>query len=234
MVSVWHPTGSISSLSGVFPGARGGKVVRIELRCRSLCDLNGKTMGKVYLGAFPGAEGWKDVLQLLREQNDKMEKLARALSVIRQGMLRNNPGSVKDSVNEATEVLSRMLNTQKCLPEEAGIPRRLSRVLLKIPRLCWSRTGDPSNTRGSFSGNKKLSGKRALSTWVCSWIEGLASANTCRSRPPKPSNVEPLLLGSCPTLVTPGKLREGCWQAWEIRSCFMQLWFGQLPLTTLL
>ena len=44
------------------------------------------------LGASPEAEGWKDVLQLLREQNEKMEKLARALSVIQRGMLRNNPG----------------------------------------------------------------------------------------------------------------------------------------------
>ena len=41
---------------------------------------------------------------------------ALALSVIQQGMLRNNPGHVKDSVNEATEVLSGMLNTHKCLP----------------------------------------------------------------------------------------------------------------------
>ena len=32
-------------------------------------------------------------------------------------MLRNNPGHVKDSVNEATEVLSGMLNTLKCLLE---------------------------------------------------------------------------------------------------------------------
>ena len=32
-------------------------------------------------------------------------------------MLRNNPGFVKDSVNEATEVLSGMLNTHKCLQE---------------------------------------------------------------------------------------------------------------------
>ena len=45
-----------------------------------------------------------------------MEKLARALSFIQQGM-RNNPGHVKDSVNEATEVLSGMLNTHKCLLE---------------------------------------------------------------------------------------------------------------------
>ena len=57
--------------------------------------------------------------------------------------------------------------------------------------LCWSQTGDPSNIRRSLSGNMKSSGKRALSTWVCSWIEGLALANTCRSRLPKPSNVGP-------------------------------------------
>ena len=46
-----------------------------------------------------------------------MEKLARALSAIQQGMLRNNPGHVKDSVSEATEVLSGMINTHKCLLE---------------------------------------------------------------------------------------------------------------------
>ena len=75
------------------------------------------TVGKVNLGVTSRAEGWKDVLQLLREQSNTMEKLARALSVIQQGMLRNNPGHVKDSVNEATEVLSGMLNTHKCLLE---------------------------------------------------------------------------------------------------------------------
>ena len=46
-----------------------------------------------------------------------MEVLARALSVIQQGMLRNYFGHVKDSVNEATEVLSGILNTHKCLLE---------------------------------------------------------------------------------------------------------------------
>ena len=46
-----------------------------------------------------------------------MERLARALSVIQQDMLRNNPNFVKDSVNEATEVLSNMLNNHKCLLE---------------------------------------------------------------------------------------------------------------------
>ena len=64
---------------------------------------------------------------------------------------------------------------------------------LKRPRLYWLRIGDPSNTQRSFSENMKLSGKRASSTWVCSWIEGLASANTCRSRLPRPCNVEKLV-----------------------------------------
>ena len=63
----------------------------------------------------PGAEGWKDVLQLLKEQSAKMEKLARALSVIQQGMLRNNPGHAKETVNEASDVFSGMLNTHKCI-----------------------------------------------------------------------------------------------------------------------
>ena len=57
-------------------------------------------------GSGAANEGWQDVLQLLRQQNEKMEKLAKALSIIQQGMLRNNPGHVKDGVNEATEVLS--------------------------------------------------------------------------------------------------------------------------------
>ena len=74
----------------------------------------------------PGAEGWKDVLQLLKEKSVKLEKLARALSVIQQGMLRNNPGHVKDSVSEATKVLSGMLNTHKCLLESGvEIQKRL-------------------------------------------------------------------------------------------------------------
>ena len=90
-------------------------------------------MGKVDSGAFSEAEGWKDVLQFLRENSEKMEKLSRALSVIQQGMLRNNPGYLKDSVNEASEVLSGMLNTDKCLLEsEVEIQKKLeSRPALK-------------------------------------------------------------------------------------------------------
>ena len=80
-------------------------------------DLKTKTVGKVELGASSGAEGWKDFLQLLKEQNEKIERFARALSIIQQGLLRNNPLPVTDSVNEATEVLGGMLNTRKCLLE---------------------------------------------------------------------------------------------------------------------
>ena len=51
-------------------------------------DLLKTTVGKVNLANSSGAEGWNDVLQLLKEQNEKMERLARALSIIQQGMLK--------------------------------------------------------------------------------------------------------------------------------------------------
>ena len=68
-------------------------------------DAIGETVGKVDLGASAGAEVWS------KEQNEKMERLAWALSIIQQGMLRKNPRHVTESVNEATEVLGGMLNT---------------------------------------------------------------------------------------------------------------------------
>ena len=37
-------------------------------------DSKLKTVWKVDLGASSGADGWKDVLQLLREKSEKMEK----------------------------------------------------------------------------------------------------------------------------------------------------------------
>ena len=61
---------------------------------KTFMDLKVTTVGKVDLGASSEAEGWKDVLQLLREQDEKMERLAIALSIIQQGMLRNNPRHV--------------------------------------------------------------------------------------------------------------------------------------------
>ena len=55
-----------------------------------------------------------------------MERLARALSIIQQGMLRNNPRHFTGSVNKATEVLGGMLNTHKCLLESGvEIQKRL-------------------------------------------------------------------------------------------------------------
>ena len=87
---------------------------------KKFIDAINETVGIVDLGASAGAEGWKDVLQLLKEQNEKMETLARARSIIQQGMLRNNPRYVTESVNEATEVLGGMLNTHKCLLEKRG------------------------------------------------------------------------------------------------------------------
>ena len=82
-----------------------------------LAPTPGTTAANKDLGASPEAEGWKDVLQLLKEQSKKIKRLAGALSVFQQGMLRNNPGFVRNSVKEATEVLGGMLNTHKCLLE---------------------------------------------------------------------------------------------------------------------
>ena len=95
------------------------------------------TAAKKDFGAPPEAEGWKDVLQLLKEQS---KKLARALSVIQQGMLRNNPGFVKDSVKEATEVLSGILNTHKCLLE-SGVEIQKKRNPI-APRKGWLSSGN--------------------------------------------------------------------------------------------
>ena len=45
-----------------------------------------------------GAKGWKDILQLLKEQGKKIEMLGRAFKVIQEGMLKNNLVPVKLSV----------------------------------------------------------------------------------------------------------------------------------------
>ena len=63
----------------------------------------------------PGAEGWQDVLQLLKEQNGKMERLSIALKVIQDGMRQNTPTTVKPSIGETAEVLGSLLNSQECL-----------------------------------------------------------------------------------------------------------------------
>ena len=63
-------------------------------------------------------------------------------------MLRNNSGFVKDSVNEATEVLSGMLDTQKCLLESGvEIQKRLksypaSKKMGIFRRLRYASLGD--------------------------------------------------------------------------------------------
>ena len=87
-----------------------------------------------------------------------MERLARALSVIQQGMLRNNPGFVKDSVNEAAEVLSGMLNTHKCILESGvEIQKRLAERegwYIAILR-CGHQRRDPKKRWGMAAGGKE-------------------------------------------------------------------------------
>ena len=87
-----------------------------------------------------GAEGWKDVLQLQKKQDEKMERLARALSIIQQGMLKNNPRHVTDSVNEATGVLCGILNTHKYLLESGVTIQK--KCNLTLPRRNWGSSRD--------------------------------------------------------------------------------------------
>ena len=47
-----------------------------------------------------GARGWGVILQLLKEQSDKLEKLGTTLKCIQEGILKNNPQPVKMSVGE--------------------------------------------------------------------------------------------------------------------------------------
>ena len=75
-----------------------------------------------------------------------MEKLARVLSVIQQGMLRNNPRDVKDSVKEASEVLSGMLNTHKCLLESGvEIQKNLKEEMTCVDECCAGPSERPAN-----------------------------------------------------------------------------------------
>ena len=68
-------------------------------------------------GGGGGGGGGGVILQLLKEQSVKMEKLGTALKYIQVGLLKNNPHSVKMSVDEAAEVLCSLVNTHKHLIE---------------------------------------------------------------------------------------------------------------------
>ena len=62
-----------------------------------------------------GDGGLKDILQLLKEQSKKKEKLGMALKVIQDGTRQDTPTTVKTSVGEAAEVLGSLFNTHECL-----------------------------------------------------------------------------------------------------------------------
>ena len=88
------------------------------------------------------AEGWRVILQLFKEQSEKMEKLGTALKCIQEGMLKNNPQPVKISVAEAAEVLGSLVNTHKHLiksgvefqKELESLPISRKMGLLRRPR----------------------------------------------------------------------------------------------------
>ena len=72
-------------------------------------------MGNKECEILSGDAGLKDILQLLKEQSRKMERLGMALKVIQDGMRQNTPTTVKMSVGEAAEVLRSLFNTHECL-----------------------------------------------------------------------------------------------------------------------
>ena len=57
----------------------------------------------------------KDILQLLKEKSEKMERLGLALKVIQNGMRQNTQTTIKTGIGGAAEVLESLLNTHKCL-----------------------------------------------------------------------------------------------------------------------
>ena len=70
-----------------------------------------KVNGNKKTVAPPGSEGWKDILQLLKERSEKIEILGRALEVIQDRMFKNNPAPVQPNVEEDAEEFGSLLNS---------------------------------------------------------------------------------------------------------------------------
>ena len=75
----------------------------------------GKSVRQEDCGTLSGDGGFEDILQLLKEQNEKMEKLGLAQRVIQHRMRQNTPVTINTSVGETAEVLDSPLNTHKYL-----------------------------------------------------------------------------------------------------------------------
>ena len=90
-------------------------------------------MGNKDCEIFSGDGGLKDILQLLKEQSRRMERLGMALKVIQDGMRQSTLTTLKTSVGEAAEVLGSLFNTHECLvkskrstPDRSGDAIKLS------------------------------------------------------------------------------------------------------------
>ena len=87
-----------------------------------------------------GDGGLKDILQLLKEQSKKMERLSMALKLIQDRMRQNTPTTVKTSIGEAAEVLGSLFNTHECLMKSGvEIQKRLES---HSPRKKWGSSRD--------------------------------------------------------------------------------------------
>ena len=79
-----------------------------------------------------GDAGLQDIIQIRKQQSEKMEKLGLALKIIPDGKLWNTPFTVKSSVGEAAEVLGSLPNTHKSLMQsEVEIQKRLEELAVK-------------------------------------------------------------------------------------------------------
>ena len=65
-----------------------------------------------------GDGGLKDILQLLKEHSEKIERLGIAIKVTKDGIRQNTPTTVKTSVGEAAQNLGRLSNTRF----DGGVP----------------------------------------------------------------------------------------------------------------
>ena len=77
-------------------------------------DIKKSKMGNKEFEILSEDGGLKDILQLLKEQSKKMERLGMALKIIQDGMRQYTPTTVKTSVGEAADVLCSLFNTHEC------------------------------------------------------------------------------------------------------------------------
>ena len=97
-----------------------------------------------------GDGGLKDILQLLKKQSEKMERLGIALYVKQDGMRQNTLATVKTSFKESAKVLGSLFNTHECLMKSGvKIHKRLENIGETFPNRNRSAERPPSRATPS-------------------------------------------------------------------------------------